>query len=433
MRILHVLWMSLLTCMNLAYAKDLPTQLPNHKLTFERPVIVPAPPELKAKAYILVDAHSGRVLVEKEADKRLPPASLTKMMTMYIVSAAIREGKVKLGDKVRISETAWRSEGSRMFLKLGTEVPVEHLIRGVVIQSGNDACVALAEHLAGSEDAFSDLMNRQAALLGMTHSNFTDSTGMPHAHHYSTPRDLAILARALIRDFPEEYQWYKEKWFTYNGIRQPNRNRLLWRDPTVDGIKTGHTSAAGYCLASSAKRGNMRLIAVIMGAPSDAKRAAQSQRLLTYGFRFYETPKIYDAGKKVAKARVWYGTSKTIPVGVFHDFYVTVPRGTAQKIKLETHINPKLEAPIKKGQEIGEIIVKQGDLVVDKHPLRALTEDPRGNILMRLRDRVQLALYDWFHFGADSDVEDDEDAAKDAPKVSDKDKAKTAQKTKDTK
>ena len=245
-------------------------------------VTAPPPPALDLKAYVLVDAATGKILASSNPDTQLAPASLTKMMTAYVISMAIKEGKIHMNDNVTISEKAWRTGGSKMFVKVGTQVPVHELMQGIIVDSGNDACVAMAEHLAGSEDAFANLMNQTAAALGMTNSHFVDSTGLPNPAHHSTAHDLSMLARGVVYSFPEDYQWYSQKWFTYNGIRQPNRNRLLWRDPTVDGIKTGHTDDAGFCLVSSAKRNGTRLIAVVMGAPTDAARADDSQKLLDY-------------------------------------------------------------------------------------------------------------------------------------------------------
>ena len=361
-----------------------------------RPITVPSPPNIKVKAFILLDANSGRVLAEKNADQKLKPASLTKMMTMYIVSDALKQGRIKLDDKVLVSEKAWRTGGSRMFIKVGDHVSVNDLIQGVVVQSGNDACVALAEHVAGSENSFADIMNEQANLLGMKDSHFTDSTGMPHPDHYSTARDLSILAKHLIIDFPEYYHYYKEKRFKYNGIPQPNRNRLLWRDANVDGIKTGHTKKAGYCLVSSAKTHDMRLISVLMGAPSDTARVEDTQRLLRYGFRFFETHRLYQAGQALSKERVWYGQNKNVVVTIGKDLYVTIPHGSYKQLDANIEVPSTLQAPITQGQVVGTLRVKLGDKSVSEIPLIAAQADPKGGVFKRLKDSITLALKRWF-------------------------------------
>ena len=361
-----------------------------------KPIPVPTPPSVNAKAYILLDANSGRVLAEKGADDKLNPASLTKMMTLYIVSDALKQARIHLDDKVTVSEKAWRTGGSRMFIKVGDTVPVEQLIQGVIVQSGNDACVALAEHVAGNENSFADLMNEQAQLLGMKNSHFTDSTGMPDPNHYSTARDLANLATHLVMDFPEYYHYYKEKWFTFNGIKQPNRNRLLWRDATVDGIKTGHTEDAGYCLVSSAKTDDMRLVSVVMGASTDAGRADDSQRLLTYGFRFYETHRLYQGGQTLANERVWYGQNNSVPLSITKEVYVTIPRGSYKQLQANIEIPGNLMAPISKGQTLGTLNVKLGDQSVVQIPLIAAASDPQAGVFKRMKDSVHLTFKHWF-------------------------------------
>lgn len=270
------------------------------------PTFTPSAPNLQASAYILMDATSGKILAQQNADMRLPPASLTKLMSMYIISNAIKSGQVRMDDKVRVSTKAWKTEGSRMFIKVGDEVPIKELVQGIIVASGNDATVALAEHIAGTEEAFTAMMNQQAKLLGMNNSHFMDSTGLPDPNHYATAKDLATLTQAYINHFPEHYIFYSEKWFTYHGIRQPNRNRLLWRYPFADGLKTGHTSEAGYCLVSSAKKDGMRLISVVMGEPNDLGRTEDSIRLLTYGFRFFETHQLYHASNNLIQAPVKY-------------------------------------------------------------------------------------------------------------------------------
>jgi len=272
----------------------LPTQQPGAKN------MIPPPPSIDAKGYVLIDANSGRVLAGKNISERMPPASLTKLMTMYVVSQALAQGQANLNDDVRISKLAWSKGGSKMFIKVGDHIKLQELIKGIIVASGNDACVAVAEFVAGNEDSFSQLMNMTAKQLGMENTNFTDSTGLPAPNHYTTPLDMAILARHVVQDFPQDYKWYKEKWIMFNNIKQPNRNRLLWRDSTVDGMKTGHTEEAGYCLVSSAKRNGTRLIAVVMGAPSDEARSADSMALYNWGFRFFKTMKVYDSNKELA-------------------------------------------------------------------------------------------------------------------------------------
>jgi serine-type D-Ala-D-Ala carboxypeptidase (penicillin-binding protein 5/6) len=388
---------------NLGYAEGLGNVAPAAKPLAKKiePISVPEAPKIDAKAYILIDAHSGKILAENNADKRRPPASLTKMMTLYVVSNAIKEGRIKLTDKVRISKKAWRTGGSKMFVRIGQLVSVHNLIRGIIVDSGNDACVALAEYVAGTENSFADLMNQQAKALGMNSSHFTDSTGLPHPNHYVTARDLAVLARALIRHFPEDYKWYKEKWFTFNGIKQPNRNRLLWRDRYVDGIKTGHTQAAGYCLVTSAKKKSMRLIGVVMGAPSDEMRAEDSQRLLTYGFRFFQTEKLYDAGQVLKKTRIWEGKRKYLNVGLMDTLYITFPRGLYNQLKAKLIIKPELDAPIKAGQVVGQLKITLNNEVIADKPVVALQANPRGNIIRRFSDYFSWRFHRWFSSNTD--------------------------------
>lgn len=360
------------------------------------PVIQPSPPHLSSKAYMLIDVNSGKILAEKNAGKRVPPASLTKMMTLYVVSYAIKTGQIKLTDKVRVSQNAWKIGGSKMFIREGELVTVENLIKGIIVDSGNDACVALAEYLAGNEKNFTALMNQQAKALGMNDSHFTDSTGLPHKQHYSTAKDLAILGRALINDFPEYYKWYKQKWFTYNKIKQPNRNRLLWRSPYVDGIKTGHTDEAGYCLVTSAKKGNMRLLTVVLNAPSDTTRADGSQRLLTYGFRFFETFKLYDTDQKVTQVKIWKGNKSQINLGLRHALYITIPQGQYANLKINTVLPNTVEAPIKKGQAIGKMIVKLNGKVLREKSLYALDVVETGGLMGRIGDSISMSVHNWF-------------------------------------
>ncbi|WP_110641311.1 D-alanyl-D-alanine carboxypeptidase family protein [Salinicola sp. CPA57] len=352
--------------------------------------LIPSPPDLAASSWVLMDASTGQLLVNHDGDQRLPPASLTKMMTAYIVEQEIDGGSISDTDMVSISENAWRTGGSRMFIQEGTQVSVENLLRGVVVQSGNDASVALSEYVAGSESAFADLMNQQAQRLGMKNSHFMNPTGLPHDDHYSSAHDLAILARHIITDFPDHYQVYSEKYFTYNDIRQPNRNRLLWRDPDVDGLKTGHTEAAGFCLVASAKKQDTRLIAVVMGTNSDEARAAETQRLLNYGFRFFQTRKLYDAGSVLNEARVWGGASDTVRLGVQNEVSMTVPRGSADNLTARLNLPETLHAPIKAGQQVGTLEIKSGNEVLGQEPLVALEGVEEGGIFKRLWDSVVL-------------------------------------------
>ncbi len=361
------------------------------------PTLIPAPPQLAAKSWILMDADTGKVLIEENADQQLPPASLTKMMTSYVVSGEIHKGKLKPLDKVLVSVNAWRMGGSKTFIREGTEVAVEDLLRGVIIQSGNDASVALAEHVAGSEDAFADVMNQQAALLGMTNSNFANATGWPAAGHVTTARDLSLLARALINDYPEHYQLYAEKYYEYNGIRQPNRNLLLWRDKTVDGVKTGHTEEAGYCLVSSALRNGMRLIAVVMGTTSEEARASESQKLLSYGFRYYETAKVYAANDVIQEnVRVWYGRDEAVNVVVPNDVFLTIPRGSREQLAATVHVDAVIKAPLTTATELGRLKVEyEGETLLDQ-PLVADREIARAGFFARIWDGIKLFFLNLF-------------------------------------
>ncbi|HSW69681.1 MAG TPA: D-alanyl-D-alanine carboxypeptidase family protein [Gammaproteobacteria bacterium] len=359
--------------------------------TQPQPVISPSSPNINASGYILLDANSGKVLAEKNADARMAPASLTKLMTMYVISNALKSGNIHLDDKVRISEKAWRTGGSRMFVKVNDEVPVRDLLQGIVVASGNDASVAMAEYLAGTEEAFAGLMNTEGQLIGMKGSHFMDSNGLPNPNHYSTPRDLALLAAAIIRNFPEDYQLYSEKWFSYNHIRQPNRNRLLWRFPYADGLKTGHTEAAGYCLVGSASKNGTRLISVIMGAPSDSVRTEDSIRLLTYGFRFYETHKLYNGGSALIKVRVWKGQEKQVALGVSKDFYVTIPAGQYKNIQANLELNDPIKAPVLKGQAYGTIKVTLNNQILASEPLIALNNNMKGGIWRSMSDSLSFS------------------------------------------
>ncbi len=354
------------------------------------PGLVPAPPRLTAKAWLLTDFHSGRVLAEHNADERVEPASLTKMMTAYVVLSEMAKGTIGENDEVLVSEKAWRMQGSKMFIEVGKRVPVHELLKGMVIQSGNDASIALAEHAAGSEDAFVDLMNLYAKRLGLAHTHFANATGWPHPDHYTTARDLALLAAALIRDFPEHYELYKEKEYTWNNIRQFNRNRLLWMDDRVDGVKTGHTESAGYCLVASAAQDDMRLISVVLGTASDNARASASRKLLNYGFRFYETFLLHKADEPLTEMRIWKGEQELLPLGLAEDLYITIPRGQRKQVKASMTVEQQLVAPARKGQPYGEVTIKLGDEILAEKPLVALQDVPEGSLWRTLVDSVLL-------------------------------------------
>ncbi|GBO85314.1 MULTISPECIES: D-alanyl-D-alanine carboxypeptidase family protein [Marinobacter] len=353
-------------------------------------VLIPSPPQIAGSSYVLMDPKSGRIIMEENSHERLPPASLTKMMTAYIVERELDEGRIAMSDMVPISVNAWKTEGSRTFVREGTQVSVEDLLRGVIIQSGNDASVALAEFVAGSEDAFVDIMNQQAQLLGMKDTNFENATGLPSPDHFSTAYDLAMLAQAIINDYPENYPLYAEKHFTYNNIRQPNRNSLLWRDDSVDGLKTGHTEEAGYCLVASAKRNDTRLIAVVMGTNSSEARAQEIQKMLNYGFRYYESERLFQSGQELIEARVWGGQTDQLSVGMTEDVYVTIPRGSRNDLESTVDLDSVIKAPIKVGDELGRVKVSyNGEVLVDQ-PVLALTEVPEGGFFKRIWDAIKL-------------------------------------------
>ncbi|HPE03400.1 MAG TPA: D-alanyl-D-alanine carboxypeptidase family protein [Thauera sp.] len=346
------------------------------------------PPALAAKAWALVDHATAQVLAEKDADARIEPASLTKLMTAYITFSKLKEGTLKPDQVVPVSTKAWRMEGSRMFIEPNKPVSVDELIRGVIVQSGNDACVALAETIAGSEEAFAALMNREAQRLGMTNTHFTNSTGLPDPQLYTSARDLALLASAIIRDFPEYYSLYSLKEFTYNGIKQPNRNRLLYMDPSVDGMKTGHTSSAGYCLVSTARRGERRLISVVLGAASDTVRAQESLKLLNFGYQFFETVKLYSADEALSKFRVWKGKLNELPVGFLNDFALTVPKEAANKIQVSLESRQPLVAPLQRGQEVGTLTVAIDGKPLGQYPVVALQDAEVAGFFGRLWDAI---------------------------------------------
>jgi D-alanyl-D-alanine carboxypeptidase (penicillin-binding protein 5/6) len=351
---------------------------------------VPNPPELNASSYYLVDFDSGRVLAEKDADKRVEPASITKLMTAYLVDKAIQAGDLSPEEMVTISEKAWRMKGSKMFVEVGKQVSVENLMKGLIIQSGNDASVALAEHIAGTEDAFAGYMNHQAKVLGMNNTQFVNATGWPHENHYSTARDIAILTQAIIQNFPASYRLYKEREFTYNNIRQYNRNRLLWRDDSVDGVKTGHTEAAGYCLVSSASREDMRLISVVLGAGTDKSRTQSSQSLLNYGFRFFKTHKLYQKNESLKKARIWYAEQELINIGIGRDIYITIPRGRYKELVANLEVDSEINAPVKQGQELGLMKISLDDELLIEEPLVAIQAVSEGSLIDRALDSIKL-------------------------------------------
>ena len=358
------------------------------------PIIIPAAPQIGAESYLLIDAATGDVLASENARMRLPPASLTKIMTSYIIADEIEQGRITLDDRVPISVKAWRMEGSRMFIREGTEVSVADLLRGIVIQSGNDASVAMAEYIAGDEEAFAGLMTQTAKSLGMNNTNFMNATGLPDEMHYTTAEDLAVLTRALINRFPEHYAIYSEKYFSYNDIRQANRNALLWRDDSVDGVKTGHTQAAGYCLVASAMENDTRLISVVMGARDERTRAAESQKLLNYGFRYYETVNLYAAGSSLKRVRVWSGLHESLEVGLDDAITLTIPRGGRDQLKAEINLQDVIEAPIERGQSLGALTLSLGDEMLVERPVVALNPVQAAGWLSSTLDDVQLMFID---------------------------------------
>ncbi len=359
--------------------------------------ILPSAPQLAAKSYMLMDAVSGEVLVEHNGDERLPPASLTKLMTAYIATLEIQKGQISDNDMVTVSEKAWRTGGSRMFIQVNTQVSVDDLLHGIIIQSGNDASVAMAEHIAGSEEAFADMMNSTAQRLGMSNTHFVNATGLPHPEHYSSANDMAKLARAIIYEDPAHYAIYAQKEFFWNNIKQPNRNLLLWRDKTVDGLKTGHTEEAGYCLVASAVRDNMRLISVVFGTDSEQARAAETQKLLTYGFRFFETRTFYQKGTELAEAQVWKGQQSKLKAGLAQDLTMTLPRGQVEKLQAVMSFNGTLTAPIQQGDVIGKVEVKLDDKVVRSTDLVALETVEEGGLFRRFWDSIRLFFYSLFN------------------------------------
>ena len=352
--------------------------------------IIPPAPSIAAKSFLLIDAATSEVLVEHNSHEALAPASLTKLMTSYVATVELASGRIGLMDQVPVSVNAWRTPGSRMFIQEGTQVGVEDLLRGIIIQSGNDASVALAEHIAGSEDAFADMMNQQAAQLGMTTTQFKNATGLPAKDHYTSAWDLALLTRDYVKRFPESYAIYSERSFKYGDIEQPNRNRLLWRDRSVDGVKTGHTIAAGYCLIASALRDNMRLISVVMGTDSDDSRMRESQKLLSYGFRYFETQQLYDANVPLKTTDVWYGETESLDVGVGAPVVVTIPRGHYDDVEAEIQLAKLIEAPVSVGDEFGELRLRMGGELIYAAPLVALQDVAEAGMLARAGDFFSL-------------------------------------------
>ena len=358
------------------------------------PSVIPAPPKIAASGYILIDADSGRVITEKNADERLPPASLTKLMTSYVLSYEIEEGNVSNDDMVTITKNAWAQNpifagSSLMWIEVGKQVKLEDLHKGVVISSGNDASVAVAEYLAGSETAFADVMNQHAQLLGMKDSHFVNSHGLPDPEHYMTARDLATLSNAILK-FPAEYALYSQPDYTFNNIRQTNRNRLLWKDDSVDGLKTGHTEEAGYCLVTSAKRNGMRLISGVMGTSSESSREAETQKLLAYGFRYFETHALYSKGDKLSTAKLWGGASDSLSLGVERDISLTIPRGKHEEIEAVMDLTEFIKAPVSAGQQYGELVIKLNGDELLREPLLALESVEQGGLFKQLWDAVVL-------------------------------------------
>jgi len=350
----------------------------------------PAPPIIGAKSYLVVDATTGHELASLDPDSALAPASLTKIMTTYVVFKALQQGQIQLGDEVTISEKAWRMPGSRMFIEVGKRVTIKDLLLGMIVQSGNDASVALAEHIAGTEGVFAQMMTQYAQQLGMLSSNFLNATGLPAEGHTTTARDLATLARAMINEFPDYYAWHAIKDFTFNEITQSNRNKLLWRDPSVDGLKTGHTDAAGYCLVASAQRDGMRIVSVVLGTSSEKARADGSQALINYGFRFFETRLLFKAGEEITNARVWKSANETSRLGVFEDLYITVRRGSYEQLESTLDIPAIVEAPVATGQPVAELKISLGEQEIMRTPLRALDDNPTGSFWQRTKDTISL-------------------------------------------
>ena len=398
-RMLKALLLSLLLLGNVALAegeesfKQVENTAPYNDPSLPPEIIAPAPgvPEIEARSYLLVDFQSGDELAGFNPGMKVEPASITKLMTAYIIYRELGKGTIKFEDEVLISEKAWKMEGSRMFVELGKKVRLGDLLRGMIIQSGNDAAMALVEHVAGSEDAFVQRMNQTAAELGMKDTHYMNATGWPAKEHYTTARDIVKLAKAVITEFPDRYKLYSEKEFSYNNIKQQNRNKLLWRDPTVDGLKTGHTESAGYCLVASAKRENMRLISVVLGTKGENERAETSQKLLEYGFRTFETHKLYDAGSVLSSVRIWKGEKAEVPAGIIDDLYVSITKGRYDQLKGGMQLYKGIDAPIKRGDTVGKIIITDQGLgkAVKEVPLLALEDVGEGGWWRKAVDAIQ--------------------------------------------
>jgi D-alanyl-D-alanine carboxypeptidase (penicillin-binding protein 5/6) len=352
--------------------------------------VTPNPPEIEANAYVLIDQQSGNVIAQKNANKKMYPASLTKLMTSYIVLNKIREGVISLDDKVRVSKKAWKTRGSRSFLKVGKKVKLEILLKGLIIQSGNDSAVALAEHVAGSESTFVDLMNKYAQSLDMLDTNFENASGLHSENHYSTALDLSILASRIIDDFPKEYKWFSQKKFRFNKITQNNRNRLLWLDKSVDGLKTGHTKKAGYCLATSAKRRNMRLISIVLKAEKKYQRIEETQKLLDYGFRFFETQEVTKSKEVLAKIKVYKGSRNKVKIGLKGHNFITIARGRAKELEYKVKVEQEITAPIKKYQVVGKLELLIEKQVIKTYPLVTLEEIKSGGFFSKIIDSIKL-------------------------------------------
>ncbi|HEX9180405.1 MAG TPA: D-alanyl-D-alanine carboxypeptidase family protein [Burkholderiales bacterium] len=356
------------------------------------PLPVPPPPAAAARAYVLYDVASGQTLASQNPAERVEPASLTKLMTAYLTFSALKQGRIKLDQAVPVSPRAWKAEGSRMFIEPNKPVTVDELIRGMIVQSGNDACIALAEAIAGSEEVFAQMMNREAARLGMKNTSFMNSTGLPNPQHYTTAQDLTLLVSALIRDFPEYYPIYSQKEFTYNKITQANRNRLLWLDPTVDGVKTGYTEAAGWCLITSSRRGDRRLISVVLGAPSENARVTENQKLLNYGFQFYDAVRLYQKGQAVATLEVWKGAEKQLKAGFNQDLWLSVPKGAGDRLQASIERQQPLVAPVSAGQRVGTVKLSLDGKPLGEYPLLALEQVAIASFFGRAWDSLRL----WF-------------------------------------
>ncbi|RZO81500.1 MAG: D-alanyl-D-alanine carboxypeptidase [Litorivicinaceae bacterium] len=382
---MRLVWIALTCLFSMASAANVPL---TEALGNGPPI--PAAPKLQASGYLLVDATNGEILVEHNAEEALPPASLTKMMTAYIAEREITEGRISFDDQVPVSVKAWKTGGSRMFIREGTEVRLEDLLRGIIIQSGNDASVAVAEYIAGSEDVFADVMNQTAISLGMTNTQFKNATGLPQEGHYTTAKDLSILAARIIQDFPDTYPIYEEKNFTYNGIKQANRNSLLFRDPTVDGLKTGHTEEAGYCLVASAERDGFRLISVVMGTASEKAREQETTKLLQYGFRYFSGKTLFAAGEPLPESarKVWFGEMESVDLAPTEPLYVTLPLGRESAIQATLDAPDTLDAPLEAGAVVGTVKIMLGERVLAESPVAVAEAVPEGGLFKRLMDFV---------------------------------------------